>query len=406
MKKHGAALAMLTPTADGWKLWNASGTAQTFATLADASVALTPGTPVHLALPCHELVIEGLRLPTTERAELASMVRLQLEKSLPYPLDEVSADFVVVNTLKKESAVVSLAVSHASLERLCQPLRSRGLLPERITPFVLHVAAACPAAGTVLAIYPEQGELVLAICTGGQLAWAHIVTGTDAARLASELPQALLAAAMEGAPADFTRVLLAPEARALSPVIGAALAAPIETLPAAAPDLAGSLNLVPLSWRNAAQQQIRTQRIRGRLKAIGAGYFCVLVAGLTYWFLLNREAAELAVRVAAAQPKLQLIQARQARSNALAAAVDPSRSAVELLYLVQRALPGDSTLITEFDQQPDLWRVVGEAPNATQAIDYITRLKADPDLSTYQITAGPPQLLPNEHAQFNIFGKR
>jgi hypothetical protein len=62
--------------------------------------------------------------------------------------------------------------------------------------------------------------------------------------------------------------------------------------------------------------------------------------------------------------------------------------------------------ITEFDQQPGQWRVTGEAPNAGLAIDYVTRLKADPELAAYQINASPPQLLPNEHAQFSIFGTR
>ena len=44
-----------------------------------------------------------------------------------------------------------MTAPHATLEKLCEPLRQRGLLPERITPYVLHVAAACP---------PYQGSVL------------------------------------------------------------------------------------------------------------------------------------------------------------------------------------------------------------------------------------------------------
>lgn len=101
-----------------------------------------------------------------------------------------------------------------------------------------------------------------------------------------------------------------------------------------------------------------------------------------------------------------MIQTRKARSNALAAAVDPSRYTVELLYLLLRGLPTEEVRITEFDQTLDGWRIVGEAPSANLAIDYVARIKEDKDLSAYQVNAPPPQLLPNEHAQFTLFGKR
>jgi hypothetical protein len=60
---------------------------------------------------------------------------------------------------------------------------------------------------------------------------------------------------------------------------------------------------------------------------------------------------------------------------------------------------------TEFEQMAQQWRVVGEAPSAAIAIDYLSRLKKDPDLSTNQITADPPRLLANDRAQFQVVGK-
>lgn len=406
MKKAGADIALLTPAADGWRLRHGGMLAQPFPTLGDLAAALPADLAVHLALPCEALVIEGLKLPATERDELAGMVRLQLEKNLPYSLDEVSSDFVVVESSDKESTIISVAAPHDPLEAICAPLRARDRLPERITPFVLHVAAACPAQETVLAVYPEQGQIVLAICVNGRLCWAHVVAGTAASRLTAELPQLLLAAGLEGAPTTISRVLLAPECRALDPVFSAALAVPIEPLPPAVSTLAEPIDLVPASWRSESRRQRSALKLRHYLQAAGAIYLVLAVAGGVYLALLDRRAGELEAQFVAARPQLELIQARQSRATALAAAIEPGRSTVELLFQLQRALPDPAVRITEFDQQPTQWRVTGEAPTAGLAIDYVARLKADRDLSAYQITAAPPQLLPNEHAQFGIFGKR
>ncbi len=406
MKKAGADFALFTPAANGWLLRCGNAPAQTFPTLEEAAAALPVDSPVHLALPCEALVIEGLKLPATQREELAGMVRLQLEKNLPYPLEEVSSDFLIVESNDRESTLISVAAPHAPLEALCQPLRTRGRLPEKITPFVLHVAAACPAGETALAAYPEEGQLVLAICADRKLCWAHVVTGTAVARLAAELPQILLAATMEGAPTNFSRVLLAAEFRALEPVFRDAFSVPVATLPAATPMLAEPINLVPAMWRNEAQRQRKAGQLRRHLQTAAAIYLMLLVAAGVYLALLHRQAGRLRTQYAAVQPQLNLIQTRQNRAGALGPATEPARSTVELLFLVQRALPDQAVRITEFDQQPNQWRVTGEAPSAALAIDYVARLKADPELSAYQISAGPPQLLPNEHAQFGIFGKR
>ena len=181
MKKSGAALALLTPDADGWRLTRAGLSAQKIATLGEAAAALPEGTRLHLALPCQAVLLERMTLPATDRAELAGMVQLQLEKTLPFPIEGVSSDFVVVASGENESTLVSAAAQHTQIETLCQPLRAGDRLPEKITPFPMHIAAACPAAETVLAVYPEQGQLVVAICENSRLAWTQVLPTTDAA---------------------------------------------------------------------------------------------------------------------------------------------------------------------------------------------------------------------------------
>jgi hypothetical protein len=49
--------------------------------------------------------------------------------------------------------------------------------------------------------------------------------------------------------------------------------------------------------------------------------------------------------------------------------------------------------------------VEGEAPTASLAIQYVDALRANPELKEFNISGGPPEILPNEHAHFRIFAK-
>lgn len=399
-------LALLTPSAEGWLLHCGADPVIPTTTLAEAAAILPPGLPVNLALPCQALVLERLTLPATQPEELAGMVRLQSEKSLPFAIEEVSTDFVNIGTGSQESTVLAISAPHSTLAKLCQPLRERGIVPERVTPFVLHVAATCLADEIVLVLYAEQGELVVAIVEMGRLSWTHVLPSTDADRLAAELPQLLLPAMMEGVTTDFSRVLLARDCWALERALREYFELPVEALPPPAARLSTPINLVPPAWPAEVQEVRRARNRRQQLLIAAALYLLAVAAAIFYFATLERRAGTLEARLAAARPQLTLIQTRKTRSNALAPAIDPNRYTVELLYLLLRSLPTDEVRITEFDQTLDQWRIVGEAPSANLAIDYVGRIKEDKDLGTYQITAPPPQLLPNEHAQFSIFGKR
>lgn len=399
-------IARIIPGAAGWILRSGDGPEQSAPTLAEAAAALPAGQRVHLALPCPTLIFERLTLPATGRDELAGMVRLQSEKTLPFPIEEAAVDFAILAAGEHESTVVSVCAPHAALELLCASLRARLIVPEIVTPFVLHVAAACPANETVLAVYVELGQMVVAIAEGGRLSWTHVLASTDPERVAAELPQLLLPAIMEGVATTFSCVLLARECAALEGTLREFFEVPVDPLPLAVSELASPINLLPVSWQAEQRRQRRGKELRQRLLIGAAVYTLVAASVIAYLATLRWQARKLEAQLTAARPQLEWIQARQARFHALAGAIDPNHYAIELLYLLQRSIPSDGLTITEFDQVLNQWRVTGEAPSASLAIDYVTRLKDDKELALYQINAGPPQLLPNEHAQFSILGKR
>jgi hypothetical protein len=165
------------------------------------------------------------------------------------------------------------------------------------------------------------------------------------------------------------------------------------------------IDLLPAQWQSTARRHRDSRAWRKGAMIAAAVYLLIVAAAAVDLFVLHRRVAGLEADLNAQRPALSLLQSRQARFNSLAAAIDSHRYAVELLFLLNRCLPEQSVHFTEFDQMPQQWRIVGEAPTPGLATEYLLRLKHDPDLSGCDISADPPRLLADGRAQFQVVGK-
>lgn len=402
MKFTGAG-ALISPDVEGWRVLQ-NGVAKKFPTLGEAVAALPLKTAVRLAIPCQAALLERLTLPATDREELAGMLQLQLEKTLPYPVDEVASDFEVIHATENESTLMSVAAHSGQLDELCQPLRDQSRLPQKITLFAMHVAAACPKDETVLAIYAEQGQFVLAICERGKLSWAQTVSGLDDDTLLGELPQMMLAAEMEGVPTQFSGVRLDQELARLERPLRDYFRLPVELLTLEGlPEPSG--NLVPSAWQADTKRLQRAERLKQRLLLAAVLYLLCVAGAFVYLAWLKREAQKIALQFGAARPQLELINTRERRWNELRRAIDPRYYTVEILYQAHRNLPSDEIRITEFIQTGGKWTIVGEAPSANLAIEYAEKLKSEKELEAWKIVTAPPAILKGEQARFSIEGQ-
>ncbi|HJZ79169.1 MAG TPA: pilus assembly protein PilM, partial [Pyrinomonadaceae bacterium] len=66
------------------------------ADLNEAAGLLSSGDNIVLGLPANAVIAQRLRLPTVDPSEFEGMVRLQVEKAFPYPPEEVTSDFEVI----------------------------------------------------------------------------------------------------------------------------------------------------------------------------------------------------------------------------------------------------------------------------------------------------------------------
>ena len=395
--------ALISPDVEGWRVLQ-GGVARKFPTLGEAAAALPLKTAVRLALPCQAALLERLTLPATDRTELAGMLQLQLEKTLPYPVDEVSSDFEVIHSAENESTLLSIATHSGQLDEICQPLRDQSRLPEKITLFAMHVAASCPVDATVLAIYVEQGQFVVAICERGKLSWAQTVPALDDELLLNELPQLLLAAEMEGVTTQFSAIRLDRELARLERPLVSAYRLPVDFIALdSLPEPAG--NLVPAAWQANTRRLEQSETVKQRLLLAAVIYLLVVAAAFVYLAYLKRQAQTIAAQYAAAQPQLVQVTNRQRRWTDLRQAIDPHFFVVEVLYLAHRSLPTEDVRITEFTQAGGKWTLVGEAPSANLAIEYAEKLKNEQELEAWKILSAPPAILKGEQARFSIEGR-
>jgi hypothetical protein len=376
-----------------------------FPSFGEAAAALPGDTVLHLALPCRAALFERMKLPSTDAGELGGMARLQLEKNLPFPPEEITSAIDIVERGENESVVLAVVVNNPQLDLLCEPLRQKEQLPERVSVFAMHVAAACPANENVLVLWREEGELVLAIVENGRLGFSHVSEAATPDELEAELQPLLLNAGLDGIPTNFTRIQIESGCTEFREMLGAWFKVPVATFSAAGALPEPETRLEPGHWRDERRRIESRGQIKSRLIMAAVVYGVILIGVIAWIVWLKFSAGRLDKQIAALQPEVEDVNAWQSRWRALLPANDPSRYCVELLFQAFTSMPSEEIRITQFEHSPGGFKIEGEAPSASVAIEYGEALKKNEALKDFKIEVGTPSILPNDHAQFRIFGK-
>ena len=404
MKQNGATPALLGPDAHGWRLSVGGGADQNVATLGDAIDALPADAHVELALPCQSVLIERHKLPSTDRAELADMLQLQLEKTLPYPIDDVSHGFEILSQGENESTVLTFAASRAQLDELCAPMREKGRIPERITLQALRVAATCPETGTFLVLWPEQEQTACAIVSEGKLAWAQPVAALGADAVLAELPGLLLSAELQGVPADFSEIRIASEDDALRDALAQYFGKPVLPLGALAA-VKSAIDLLPSSWQAEVRRRARTNNLKQNLLTAGVVWLVLVAGAFGYLAWLKHRVQLTQNEHDAMEPRFASIIKQMGRWDSLAPVVEPRRSIVEVLHQLTKAWQQNEKLqFTSFSFGPREWVAKGEGTTDAR-FDLVTRLKASKEFDSFELQFPPEQPLKDDKFSFSVIGK-
>ena len=398
------------PAANGWDLvrfaeLNKTWEVRAVPNLEEAAELLQLEDDIVLALPVEMVLAQRLRLPTTDPTEFGEMVRIQIEKAMPFSPEEMTTDSELIGQSEEGSVISAVAVHNEKLNELAAPLIARGLIPSQVTVYAGHRAATHSPEGTSLFIYPENESIVCAIAEEGKLSFTHNLDGADALQLQRDLPQLTLSAELQGINTSAPRVLLAENLYEFRDTVEGIFATRAELIAVEVPPAESQLNLLPESWRHRRTQLLRQKEWRKRLLIGAAAYAALLLLFFAYLLGLKFQLNRLDKRISRDAPKTEFVQATEKKWKALSPAIDPHYYPIEVILHLFDSLPSQDVRITIFNQSARQISVDGEANSAALAYQFAEKVKKNPDLQTFQFELGAPRLLPNDHAQFRLEGK-
>ncbi|HSV63067.1 MAG TPA: hypothetical protein VLH83_06945 [Chthoniobacterales bacterium] len=400
----------VVPSANGWDLvrfaeLNKAWEVRAAGTVEEIAGLLHPEDDIVLALPIELVLAQRMRLPTTDASEFGEMVRIQVEKAMPFSPEEMTTDSEVISQTEEGSVISAVAVHNEKLNELAAPLISRGLIPSQVTVYAGHRAATHSPEGTSLFIYPENESIVCAIAEEGKVSFTHSLDGADALQLQRDLPQLTLSAELQGINTSAPRILLAESLYEFRDTVEGIFATNAELIAVEVPPAESRLNLLPESWRQRRLQLTRQKEWRKRILIGAAAYGGLLLLFLFYLLGLKFSISRLDKRISKDAPRTEFVRATEAKWKALAPAIDPHFYPIEVVQHLFESLPSADVRITQFNQSARQISVDGEANTAALAYQFAEKVKKNPDLQTFQFELGAPRLLPNDHAQFRLEGK-
>src|SRR5437899_3504521 len=400
----------IIPTAHGWNFLrsaeqNGSWNVRKLQTLEEAVPLLAATDDFVLGLPVSAVLAQRIRLPSVDPAEFPEMIRIQIEKLLPFAADEVTTDFELIEQEENESVVSAVAVRNQQLNEMASPLLERGYIPRQITVYAAQRASTHAPKGNAVIIYPEGETLVYALTENGKLSLARVFEGGNCEQLQLELPQLRLSAELQGIDASSPNVLLDETCYELRDTVQGILSSPTEIVGIELPPAPVKLNLLPESWRRRRLQLVRQAEWKKRLLWAGGAYGALLFLLLLYLGVMRFQIGWLDRRIRRDAPGTEFVRATEAKWKAMAPAIDGHYYPVEMLEDLFESLPSADVRITAYNQSARQISVDGEANTAALAYEFIDKIKKNPQLRAFQFDMPAPRILSNDHAQFRVEGK-
>ena len=400
----------ITPTAHGWNLLrardsNGAWDVRLLRSLDEVVPLVSAQDDIVLSLPINAVLAQRFKLPTVDPAEFPEMVRIQIEKALPFSPDEVTADFELIEQNEAESVISAVAVRNEQLAEIAAPLIDNGVIPKQVTVYAAQRATTHAPEGRALFIYPEGETLVSAVTENGKVSMTRTLDGIAPDQLQMELPQLALSAELQGIDASFPNVLLDETCYELRDKVSEIFESKTELVGIETPPASVKLNLLPESWRKRRTQLAKRSEWQKRLTLTGAIYGGVFLLFVLYLLYSKIAIARLDSLIARDAPQTQSIRGTEANWKSLGPAIDSRFYPVEVLYHLSQDLPSADVRITAYNQSARQISVDGEANTAALAYQFAEKVKKDGALQNFRFDMAAPRILPNNHAQFRLEGK-
>jgi hypothetical protein len=407
MKSRPAAQkACISPDPQGWTLQSGE-VSVSLPTLEEVASKMPAALSVEALLPSSILVTEQFTLPKAPREELLAMAQIQLEKVLPYGVGEFVFDFEELNETEEGVEVYAIALAMTSLNQWAAPLRGAGMEISALGVYAVQLARSCLGAGVTLVVWLEQGAPYMLLASAGRLVWLDSlpnVQSEETDQMATHLSRCLLSAELSGSLHEGVSSAVCGALGWANAIREVLPEVPLDgRMPHAVEEVSG--NWLPEAWSQESAQRARKANLFEKLQVLGLVYLALLVGGFLWLAVQKSQLGKLDQKIAELQPQVELCKARQSKWNLLGASIEPSRYMIEVLHQVTKVIGPADIRITEFQMGVREFNFSAEASSLGEAIEYVNRLKKEPELSSFKLDSPNPNLLPNERAQFRVTGK-
>jgi hypothetical protein len=352
------------------------------------------------SVDCGDVLCQILRLPATDPAELKQMLDLQIDNITPLPLEEVVYSFEPLDIVDGQTRVLVAIARKATVNERVEALETAGLQAEIVSVDALamfralgkrNLLATDDNRNVLVMLGPARADVIV-YSHGVILAVRSIVLGADSESILREELQRTFVAAEAGQPQrargcviflthdeqakSFAERVASGLSTATSFLTNGAVPSPglslcLECAGTGAPPL----NLLPDEWRQKRQTAaFRHHLIRGAI-AVAAAYAAALAVFVS--FLVLRTSHLHRVDKAISDRQAQFHEAKETQSQLLAMTkqLDMKYSALEVLREVSVLLPENVKLTSFVYKKDQTVTVKGQAPTATLALDYQSRLE-------------------------------
>lgn len=323
---------------------------------------------VTLGLATEDLILQVLRLPSSDESELGGMVELQVDKFSPFPVETMVVSHEVLAQEDDSSRVLVAAVQRSVVEEQGALLTSARLAPDRVDAVILGRWRVLKDAGKI----DESGQQVVLLVGEG---WAELIVVQDGVpvllralpgseelsasewveELSGEISYSLMSLDLESDGAEGQSALLCYEGDEPAGVLAMlqeqceceVVAVPVDTLAPAGEGLVrrvadrrgARVDLVPRAWRTAEESAQFRSRAK-RMVGVMLGVWLLVVGGFFGWLQFQKgRVASLRLGVEEKQGPAEQVAADMRRARRIQRYEDRTYSALECLRAVTLAKP-------------------------------------------------------------------
>lgn len=385
-----------------------------FETIGELAEHLDASTRVHVLLPARQTLWVPLELARAEADELRDMARLQLEKAVPFPAEDVPleiADLGSPGSIESEPTGLFsvLLLNDEAVQRLLQPILDRGAWPVAARSHLAVRAASCPRDESALLLAREGDTLSVALGRSSRLAFLGTLPLQDNAPPSlTQIDRLLWSAEMNSVPTRIDTIYLddacQPWAQSLKTHFGAE-ASPMRWRPAL--PLPGT-DLAPAEWKRRREEAAAAASARGVFALAGVAYVALVLVLAAFLFYAQSQLNQTRAKANAMLAESATIAVKRSHWRAWSAAIEREQYAIETLNLVVSSIENPEVRITRFQIEDDIMRVDGEAPTLKVANDLVPRLKRALSSAAlpFEITGSSIDLLDDVRAKFTINATR